>query len=251
MDFTNKVVIVTGASSGIGASTAIAFSAAGAEVVMVGRNEAKLKSVSAKCKNPLVLNADIRKDDDVKRIMDETIKKFGRLDILINNAGLVYSGNIMESESMMKAYDIIMDTNLRGLVHMTSVAAPHLAKTKGNIINISSVGALITPSIAPGTINYYVSKAAVNHFTQCSAIELAPYGIRVNTVSPGPTRTDFVNNASNVNADYDAIKLKTALNRVSDPEEIAEMILFVASDKGKGMTGSNTVIDNGMLIKRT
>ncbi|XP_023936209.1 17-beta-hydroxysteroid dehydrogenase 14-like [Bicyclus anynana] len=249
MAFNNKVVIVTGASSGIGASTAKAFSTAGAEVVMVGRNEAKLKSVAAKCKNPLVLIADIRKDDDVKRIMDQTIKTFGRLDILINNAGLVTIGDIMESDSMMKAYDLAMNTNLRGLVHMTSVAAPHLAKTKGNIVNISSVAGLITPAIR-GTLNYYVSKAAVNHFTQCSAIDLAPHGIRVNTVSPGPVRTDFITNA-NIDADYEVIKTKNALTRVSEPEEIAELIMFVASDKGKGMTGSNILADNGALIKRS
>ncbi|XP_023936208.1 3-oxoacyl-[acyl-carrier-protein] reductase FabG-like [Bicyclus anynana] len=249
MGFKNKVVIVTGASSGIGASTAIAFSAAGAEVVMVGRNEAKLKSVAAKCKNPLVLIADMRKDDDVKRIMDQTIKKFGRLDILINNAGLSSTGDIMDSESMMKSYDIIMDTNVRGLVHMTSVASPHLAKTKGNIVNISSVAALITPTFK-GTINYYVSKAAVNHFTACAAAELAPHGIRVNTISPGPVRTDFIANAK-LDADYDYIKTKNALNRITEPEEIADLILFVASDKGKGVTGSNFLSDNGMLVKRS
>ncbi|XP_023936224.1 17-beta-hydroxysteroid dehydrogenase 14-like [Bicyclus anynana] len=249
MEFNNKVVIVTGASSGIGASTAIAFSAAGAEVVMVGRNEAKLKSVAAKCKNPLVLIADMRKDDDVKRIMDETIKMFGRLDILVNNAGLSSTGHLMESDNMMKAYDITMNTNVRGLVHMTSVAAPHLAKTKGNIINISSVVALITPSVI-GSINYFVSKAAVNHFTQCSAIELAPYGIRVNTVSPGPVRTDFITNAK-LNADYEVIKTKSALNRISEPEEIADLILYIASDKAKGITGSNFLSDNGVMVKRT
>ncbi|XP_034835617.1 meso-2,3-butanediol dehydrogenase-like [Maniola hyperantus] len=248
MGFKNKVVIVTGASSGIGASVAIAFSAAGAKVVMVGRNETKLKKVAAQCNKPLVIIADVTKDDDVKRIMDETIKKFGQLDILINNAGLSRVGNIMEADNMMKSYDIIMNTNVRGLVHITSLAAPHLAKTKGNIVNISSVAALITPTFK-GTTNYYISKAAVNHFGACAAAELAVDGIRVNTISPGPVRTDFITNAK-LDADYEVIKTKNVLNRISEPEEIADLVLFVASDKAKGITGSNFLSDNGMLVKR-
>ncbi|CAH2267572.1 jg11861 [Pararge aegeria aegeria] len=249
MDFNNKVVLVTGASSGIGASVAIAFSAAGAKVVMVGRNETKLKTVAAKCKDPLVVIADMTKDDDVKRIMDQTIKKFGQLDILINNAGLSSPGPLMESENTMRSYDLIFSTNVRGLVHMTSVAAPHLVKTKGNIVNISSVAAIITPNFK-GTTNYYVSKAAVNHFGLCAAAELAPYGIRVNTISPGPVKTDFIANAK-LDADYEFIKTKTALNRITEPEEIADLVLFVASDKAKGITGSNFLSDNGMLVKRS
>ncbi|XP_039758926.1 3-oxoacyl-[acyl-carrier-protein] reductase FabG-like [Pararge aegeria] len=248
MNFKNKVVLVTGASSGIGAAVSVAFSAAGAKVVTVGRNETNLKAVAAKCKNPLVLIGDVRNDDDVKRIMDQTIKKFGQLDILINNAGLSAPGHLLETDEMMKAYDVVMDTNVRALVHMTSVAAPHLAKTKGNIINISSVSALMAPTF-PGTINYYISKAAVTHFGSCAAAELAPHGIRVNTISPGPTQTEFLTNAK-INADWELVKTKNALQRISDPSEIAELILFVASDKSKGITGSNFLSDNGLLIKR-
>lgn len=131
MGFKNKVVIVTGASSGIGAATAVAFSNHGAKVVMVGRNEVKLTKVASKCSHPLIILADVSKDEDVKRIISETIKNFGQIDVLVNNAGLSRNGGLLESKELMKAYDTIMNINVRSLVYLTSLAAPYLAKTKG------------------------------------------------------------------------------------------------------------------------
>ncbi|XP_023941427.1 3-oxoacyl-[acyl-carrier-protein] reductase FabG-like [Bicyclus anynana] len=247
MGFKNKVVIVTGASSGIGAAIAIAFNNQGAKVVMVGRNEAKLNKVAAKCCKPLVLIADVAKDDDVKKIIEQTIKKFGQIDILVNNAGLARNAPILD-DKLMQAYDTIMNVNVRGLVHMTSRAAPHLAKTKGNIVNISSVVSYIPPPV-PGMMSYCISKAAVSHFTRCAAAELAPQGIRVNTVSPGPVKTDFLDNAK-LDFSWDAAADTTALKRVSEPEELAELVLFVASDKSVGVTGSDFLSDNGVLLHR-
>ncbi|XP_045771001.1 3-oxoacyl-[acyl-carrier-protein] reductase-like [Maniola jurtina] len=247
MSFTNKVVIVTGASSGIGAAVAVAFSAAGAKVVIVGRNESKLASVAARCSNPLVIRGDITKDEDVRAVIDETVKKFEKLDILINNAGLSKIASILKGD-MMTAYDSIMDTNVRALVQLTTLAAPYLLKTKGNIVNISSIAAVLTP-VYPGAINYCVSKAAVTHFGACAAVELAPHGVRVNTVSPGPVNTDFIENTK-APITLDDHKKYTCLKRVSEPEEIADLVLFLASDKAKGITGSNFVSDNGSIIKR-
>ncbi|XP_034836379.1 3-oxoacyl-[acyl-carrier-protein] reductase FabG-like [Maniola hyperantus] len=248
MGFKNKVVIVTGASSGIGAAIAVAFSSQGAKVVIVGRNEVKLGKVHDQCSSDtLAILADVAKDEDVRRIVELTIKKFGQIDILVNNAGLGRVASLHDS-NIMEAYDTIMNVNVRGLIHLTSLAAPHLAKTKGNIVNISSVSALMTPSI-PGMINYYVSKAAVSHFGRCAAAELAPLGIRVNTVSPGPVKTDFLDNAD-MNFSWDKASKQTCLNRVSEPEEIADLVLFVASDKARGITGSDFLSDDGILIKR-
>ncbi|CAH2238377.1 jg18023 [Pararge aegeria aegeria] len=247
MSFANKVVLVTGASSGIGAAVAIAFSAAGAKVAIVGRNESKLSAVAAKCTNPLVIRADITKDKDALAVIDKTIKKFGQLDILINNAGLTVAGSILQGD-MMKAYDNIMDINVRAVVQLTTLAAPHLLKTKGNIVNISSISGLLTPAY-PAAINYNVSKAAVTHFSKCAAVEFAPHGVRVNTVSPGPVKTDFLENANSQNT-WDDYKTMTCLNRVSEPDEISDLVLFLASDKAKGITGSNFVSDNGACIKR-
>ncbi|XP_046978459.1 3-oxoacyl-[acyl-carrier-protein] reductase FabG-like [Vanessa cardui] len=248
MSFKNKVVIVTGASSGIGASTAIMFSKEGAHVVMVGRNETKLSAVAAKCSSPLVIRADVGNDDDARRIVNETIDKFGQIDVLVNNAGMSVENGGLLGGDMMKAFDTILNVNLRAVVHLTSLAAPHLVKTKGNVVNISSIGGTSTFS-NPGVTNYCVSKAALNHFTVCAAAELGPHGVRVNTISPGPVRTDILENTNN-SVTWDSLIPFTLLNRVSEPEEVADLILFIASDRAKSITGVNYVTDNGMLIKR-
>ncbi|XP_050347639.1 3-oxoacyl-[acyl-carrier-protein] reductase FabG-like [Nymphalis io] len=253
MSFKNKVVIVTGASSGIGAAASKMFSKEGARVVMVSRNETKLAAVASQCTSPLVLRADISNDDDARRIIDQTIKKTGQIDVLVNNAGMTMANGGILATDMMKAYDIIMNTNLRAVVHLCNLAAPHLVKTKGNIVNISSIAGTIPP-IGPGLTNYYVSKSALNHFTVCAAAELGPHGVRVNAISPGPVRTNFMNNVNDsfgTSGSWDDFLPKTILNRVSEPEEIADMILYLASDKAKSVTGSNYVNDNGFLLKRT
>ncbi|CAH2092348.1 unnamed protein product [Euphydryas editha] len=248
MSLTNKVVIITGASSGIGAAAAKMFSKEGARVVMVGRNETKLSAVAKQCSSPLVVRADIAKDDDARRVISETIKKFGQIDVLINNAGITVENGGFLGDDMMQAYDAIMNINLRAAVHMTTLAAPHLIKTKGNIINVSSIAA-VTPPFGPGLTSYYISKAALNHFTVCAAAELGSHGIRVNTLSPGPVKTDFFDNAkSEINVE--TLRPFTVLNRVSEPEEMAEVMLYLASDRAAGVTGSNYVNDNGMTIKK-
>ncbi|KAJ0172868.1 hypothetical protein K1T71_011044 [Dendrolimus kikuchii] len=245
MSFTNKVVLITGGSSGIGASTAIIFAREAANVAIVGRNEIKLSKIAAECekfgKKPLVIAADVTKD--AKRIVDETIAAFGKVDVLINNAGILRLGAIADGK-LIESYDALMDTNLRSVMNMTMLAAPHLKTTKGNIINISSVGGYKPP---PHMTAYGVSKAALNHFTKAAAIELAPSGVRVNAVSPGPVKTDIMEYAGL--ASWDLLKPTTALERVAEPEEIAELLLFLASDKAISITGSNYVSDNGYLLK--
>ncbi|XP_047538181.1 3-oxoacyl-[acyl-carrier-protein] reductase FabG-like [Vanessa atalanta] len=248
MMFKDKVVIVTGASSGIGAAAAIAFSAAGAQVVMVGRDNTKLTAVAAKCTKPLVILADVAKDDDAKRIVDETIKNFGKLDVLVNNAGMSVLASLLEG-GMMQSYDTIMSVNVRAVVYLTTLAAPHLIKTKGNVVNISSVAGYVTP-VTPGSINYGVSKAALNHFSICAAAELGPHGVRVNGICPGPVRTDFLTNAKYPSS-WDDYTTKLILGRVCEANEVADLIMYLASDKAKSITGSNYVIDGGIMVKRS
>ncbi|CAH2051682.1 unnamed protein product, partial [Iphiclides podalirius] len=251
MSFKDRVVIVTGSSSGIGASTAIGFAKEGARVVIVGRNGTKLEDIRKKCekhgKKPLVLKADVSKDADGKRIVDETVKKFGRIDVLINNAGILEKVDIT-GENFMEGFDRIINVNLRSTVFITHRAVPYLIKSRGNIINVSSVAGLSTIG-APDFIPYCVSKAGINHFTRSSALKLSVYGIRVNTVSPGPVRTDILNNPTMQQTTWEQIAETTALKRVSEPEEIADLIMYLASDKAKGITGSNFVTDDGILIK--
>ncbi|KAJ0172854.1 hypothetical protein K1T71_011030 [Dendrolimus kikuchii] len=248
MSFTNKVVLVTGGSSGIGASTAIIFAREAANVAIVGRNETKLSKTAAECEKfgtkPLIIVADVTKD--AKRIVDETIAAFGKIDVLINNAGISRSGCIADGK-LIESYDAVMDTNLRSAMNMTMLAAPHLKITKGNIINISSVGGY-KPLTWPILTAYGVSKAALNHFTKAAAIELAPSGVRVNAVSPGPVKTDIIENSA-APISWDDFKALTTLGRVAEPEEIAELLLFLASDKAKSITGSNYVSDNGFILK--
>lgn len=246
MSFLKKVVLITGGSAGIGASTAESFAKEGASVAIVGRNEAKLKAVADKCKklgaDTLTIKADVSKDEEADQIVKKTIDKFGKLDVLVNNAGILREAGIL-SDNFLKTYDEVMDINMRGAVRISYFAAPHIIKSKGNIINVSSIAGTCTTR--PNNIAYRTSKAAMNHFTRSLALELAPHGIRVNSISPGPVRTDIF---EGLQVNEEILMKHTALHRISEPSEIADMIVYVASDKAKGITGSNYVIDNGSLL---
>ncbi|XP_022119178.2 3-oxoacyl-[acyl-carrier-protein] reductase FabG-like [Pieris rapae] len=250
MSFKGKVVLITGASSGIGAAAAIEFAKNGASVAIVGRNVEKLNKAAENCSKyskPLVIKADVRDDEECKKIVASVIKTFGKLDVLVNNAGIMRHGSILEG-NLLEIYDEIMKINVRGHLKMSSLAAPYLVKTKGNIVNISSVAASLTPKIK-GVTPYCVSKAALNHFTRCAAVELAGEGVRVNTVSPGPVITDLLENAGMTNVNIENFGDIMPLKRVSQSVEIADMILFLASDKAVGVTGAEFVVDNGCMFQ--
>ncbi|XP_050667727.1 3-oxoacyl-[acyl-carrier-protein] reductase FabG-like [Leptidea sinapis] len=247
MSFKSKVIIVTGASSGIGAAVAVAFAKEGAIVVIVGRNDEKLAKVAKQCVSsggtPLVIKSDVTKD--AESIISITIEKFKKIDILINNAGILRTSSLLDG-NIMNIYEHVMNTNIKSVVNMTSQAAPHLIASKGNVVNISSVAGKLL-----GTYRftiYAISKAAMDIFTKGAALELGQQGVRVNTVSPGPVRTDIFDNAG-LDSPED-FKIQTILNRCSDSEEIADLVLFLASDKAKGVTGSDYVVDNGYLLTK-
>ncbi|KAL0818030.1 hypothetical protein ABMA28_008571 [Loxostege sticticalis] len=246
MSFANKVVIVTGASSGIGAATAVAFGKEGASVVLVGRNEQRLQQVAEQCAGALVVKADVSNEDDAKRIVDNTLERFGKIDVLVNNAGIAKFGTILGGK-VMDTYDEVMNTNVRAAVNLTTLAAPHLVATKGNVVNISAIGGSYAPT--PPFLAYCMSKAALNHFTKGAALELAASGVRVNAISPGPVRTDIIANAG-FPITWDHFAAQTALGRVSEPDEVADLVLYLASDRAKGITGSNYVTDNGMMLSK-
>ncbi|XP_063359854.1 3-oxoacyl-[acyl-carrier-protein] reductase FabG-like [Cydia amplana] len=252
MSFTGKVVIVTGAASGIGASTAKALAREGAKVVLVDKDADKLQEVAKECEHhgnkPLIITADIIKDEDVRTIVKNTINNFGQLDILVNNAGATRYSSILD-ENLMEHFDLLINTNLRSMVYLTHLAAPYLIKTKGNIVNLASIVALRV--LLESLSAYAISKAGVAHFTRCVALDLAPYGVRVNAVAPGGTKTNILENAglSNVEATMEVWRTKhTVLKKLSEPEEIADVIMFLASDKAKSVTGSTYVCDNGGLL---
>ena len=254
MSFENKVVIVTGSSSGIGAATAIKFSKERAKITIVGRNETKLKNVAEICERngskPLMIIADVTNDDDAKKIIDDTIEHFGKLDVLVNNAGMFNLVSILDPHAIDK-FDQILATNLRSGVYLTHLAAPHLIRTKGNIVNISSAGA--TGIFWPENFAYCTSKAGLDHFTRSVALEFAPKGVRVNNVNPGPVKTDFIEKVTMDKEEQEKIwadiEKTTALCKIAKAEEVADLVLFLASDKANSITGSSYAIDNGALLK--
>ncbi|XP_063628289.1 3-oxoacyl-[acyl-carrier-protein] reductase FabG-like [Cydia splendana] len=256
MSFSGKVVLVTGASSGIGAATALLFSKEGAQVAIVGRNEKKLNKVRQMCaaldSDPLVIKADVANEEEASTIIQQTVDHYGQLDVLVNNAGIMRAMAVSDP-NILQVFDEVMNTNLRSIVQLTSLAVNHLEATKGNIVSVSSIAAMSVSG--SNFMPYCVSKAALDQFTRCAALDLAPLGIRVNTVNPGPVKTDIIENSGLAppGADevvWEVMKKSTALGRVSDPEEIAEIIAFLASDKARGVTGSSYVSDNGGLINR-
>ncbi|CAG9788659.1 unnamed protein product [Diatraea saccharalis] len=253
MSLNDKVVLVTGASSGIGAAIAIKFASEGAKVAIVGRNEKKLSNVANRLQavgsTPLVINADVAKDDDAKRIVSETIGHFSKLDVLVNNAGIGNIATIVQ-ENTMDVYDQVMGTNLRAPVHLIHLASPHLIESKGNVINVSSIASKCV--ISDNNLAYGASKAALDHCTKYIAFELAPKGVRVNTINPGYVRTDILEKIVQ-NEDFENLIWKSMMNsspmhRLCETDEIADLALFLASDKAKGITGASYVIDSGALL---
>lgn len=184
MNFAGKVVLLTGGSSGIGKRTAEKFAQLGASVSLNGRNKENLQKVANGCEGqkPFIVVGDITNPEDTKRILKETIQKFGKLDVLVNNAGIIETGTI--ENTSLEQYDRVMNTNIKSIYHLTMLSVPHLIKTEGNIVNISSVNGIRS---FPGVLAYNLSKAAVDQFTRCVALELAVKKVRVNSVNPGKT----------------------------------------------------------------
>lgn len=245
MSFADKVVLITGASSGIGAATAILFSQEGANVVLVGRNEIKLAEVAKQCEDPMTIKADITEEDDAKRIIEETIEHHGKIDVLVNNAGIVRYESILD-ENVLETFDALINTNLRSLFNVTRLAVPHLIESKGNIINISSIAGKIIPDLR--LVAYGISKAGVDNFTKGLALELSKYGVRVNAVSPGPVKTDILQNAGD-ETPWECFSPSMPLGKVCEPEDIGNLVLFLAGDKASSITGVDYICDNGVMLK--
>ncbi|MGZ8846442.1 MAG: SDR family oxidoreductase [Pyrinomonadaceae bacterium] len=249
--FTDKVVMVTGATSGIGHAVAVKFATESAQVVALGRNESALSEVEASVRNaggePLTIAIDVTNDSQVHHAVDGTINKFGRLDVLVNAAGHISTGSI--EETSLSAWDAMMNVNLRAVFQLMQLAAPHLIKTKGNIVNVSSVTGLRS---FPGVLAYCVSKAGVDQLTRCAALELAAKGVRVNAVNPGVVITEIHKRggmSEEAYADFlEHSKTTHPLGRVGDPKEIAELVVSLASEKASWITGATYQIAGGRAL---
>jgi len=240
-----KVALITGASSGIGAATAIHLARLGASLSLTGRNLEKLEDTASKCEgSPCVIQGDVSSEEDCSRIMAETVKNFGRLDVLVNNAGVLEMGSI--ENTSLEQYDRVMATNVRAVLNLTMLAVPHLEKTQGNIVNVSSVNGLRS---FPGVLAYNISKAALDQLTRCVALELAPKKIRVNSVNPGVIVTELQKTGGLDEEKYAKFLVHSqtthALGRVGEATEVAKAISFLASEDASFSTGVCLPVDGG------
>lgn len=250
MDLKGKIVIITGASSGIGAGTATHFANLGAKVVLVGRNVANLNEIASKCLydgkkgETLVIQADVTVESDSVKIIDTTVKHFGRINVLVNNAGIIQTGTI--ENTSLEQYDTVMNTNMRSIYYLTMLAVPHLIKTEGTIVNVSSVNGI--RSFA-GVLAYNISKAALDQFTRCTALELAPKKVRVNSVNPGVIITEIHKRGGMDDETYKKFlehsKTTHALGRPGTVSEVAAAIAFLASESSSFTTGASLPVDGG------
>jgi NAD(P)-dependent dehydrogenase (short-subunit alcohol dehydrogenase family) len=250
MDFElkDKIALVTGASSGIGRATALKFVAAGARVALVGRDAEALEAVAGEIAQQggeaFAVAADVTKEADAERAVASSVERFGGLDVLVNAAGGLHSGTV--ETTTLSAWDAMLDVNLRAVFHLMQLAIPHLEPRRGNIVNVSSVTGL---RAFPGVLAYCVSKAGVDQLTRCAALELAGKQIRVNAVNPGVVRTQ-VHRRGGMSEDAYAAFLEHSrtthpLGRVGEAEEVAELILFLASERAAWITGATYSIDGG------
>lgn len=246
MSFVGKVALITGASSGIGAAAAIRLAKQGASLALAGRNVASLTELANKLDNKkhLVVVGDVTNESDTVDIVNKTIERYGKLNVLVNSAGIIEPGTI-ETTSLQQ-YDRVMNTNVRSIYHLTMLTVPHLIKTNGNIVNVSSVNGIRS---FPGVLAYNLSKAAVDQLTRCVALELAAKNVRCNCVNPGVTITNL-HKSGGMDAETYAkflehSKTTHAMGRPGNADEIASAIEFLASDAASFITGASLPVDGG------
>lgn len=251
-----RAVFVTGANSGIGRATAVRFATAGAHVALVGRDSTRLdrvakeiNSIQSKAANPsetrcFPIVADVTIESEARRAVTETRERFGRLDVMVNAAGQLSSGDI--ESTTLDAWDSMMNVNLRAVFHLMQLAVPHLREHKGNVVNVSSVTGL---RAFPNVLAYCVSKAALDQLTRCAALELAADGVRVNAVNPGVVKTGLHLRSGMNEPDYAAFLERSGathpLGRTGNAEEVAELIFYLASEHASWITGATYSIDGG------
>lgn len=246
----NKISIITGASSGIGRATAVAFADLGSKLILVGRNKKALDETVDMCEKTsketqiLPIIGDLTDSNVIPKIVNETVKKFGTITTLVNNAAVFGLSNIMNTT--IEDYDKMMNVNLKSTLLLTQACLPHIIKNKGSIVNVSSIaGTRSFPNLLP----YSMSKAAMDQLTKCCALELAEKQVRVNSVNPGTIITNIHRRAGYTEEQYEKFleqcKRTHALGRPGHPEEVAQMIAFLASDNASFITGEIIHIDGG------
>jgi len=253
MEFLNKVVLITGAAGGIGRETAKAFAKEGAKLSLVDVNFEALEQLSKELNleedKYLLIAADVTKEEQVERYVNETVKKFGRIDIFFNNAGV--EGKVAPiTEYPSDALDLVIDVNIKGVFYGLKYVLRVMKEQKsGSIINTSSIAGL---KGLPNTSAYNASKAAVISLTKTAAVEFAPFGIRVNAVCPALVNTRMMRelergfNPENPELARELLAKSVPLGRYSEPEDVVNAVLYLASDKASFITGIALEVVGGM-----
>ena len=250
----DKIVVLTGAASGIGRSTAILFASEGAYLILSDIDDEGLKKTLEAIKEgkdkASIMKVDVTKPEEVKKMINSTIEKYSRIDVLIVNAGVVRVGQVEDIPD--KDYDLLINVNLKGTHYTCKYAVPYFKKQKfGSIITLASVAAHIGQL---AHANYCSTKAGILGYTRALALDLAPYNVRVNSVSPGATDTpmlqsDVAKQARDRGVSYEEVRKEFeeegVMGRWARPEEIATGILFLAPEESSYMTGADLRLDGG------
>jgi NAD(P)-dependent dehydrogenase (short-subunit alcohol dehydrogenase family) len=250
MEVTNKIVIITGAGSGIGKATAIHFAKYGATVVVSDINLESAQKVADEIETnkgkAFAVKANVAKFEDVENLINTTVEKFGSLDVIVNNAGI--GPNLLKThESLLKDWDRVIAVNQTGVFYCMKVALQQFLKQgHGNIVNIASLAGL---KASPNNISYSASKFAVVGMTKSAAMEYATKNIRVNAVCPGYTESALLDQLINAKPEMDAIlKSVIPMKRYGKAAEIAEAVVWLASDSTKFITGQTITLDGGTSL---
>jgi NAD(P)-dependent dehydrogenase (short-subunit alcohol dehydrogenase family) len=247
MDFTGKVVLVTGAASGIGRGIAERFSEAGAFVAVVDINGPGLEAVAASLPRAIAITADVARDEDAARAVERTVAGFGHLDVLVNNAGIMLAGTI--DKLSPEGWDRLINVNLRAAYLFSHYVIPHMRGRGGAILNISSVHAFVS---WPDNPAYDATKAGLLGLTHAMAVDHGRDGIRVNVICPGYIQTPLLEANFNAMPDRERtvrdVVAAHPVGRLGTPRDIAEAALFLCSDAASFITGATLVVDGGMTV---
>lgn len=240
----DSMVLITGGGTGIGKAIASAFIAKGAKVVITGRRQSVLEETAKELgAQAFSIAGDISKNGEPDRIVEETVRKYGRLDILVNNAGTSKVGPL--SETTDEEIENIYRTNVMGPLALVRAVSSHLVSSKGSVINISST---LSHGVMPGTATYASSKAALNHVTRTLAAEFGPSGVRVNAVAPGFTISDLATFEALDKQMVEMMVAQTPMGRPGQPDEIASAVLLLASSDAGWITGQVVQAGGGFLL---
>ena len=249
MRLKGKTALITGGGEGIGKATALLFCKEGAKVGITGRKKEKLDEVIKEAEGGgeiIAFPGDVSREEDVKKTVQDFVKKFKKIDILFSNAGVLEPGTVVTTS--IESWDRIIDINVKGMFLMCKYVIPHMIKNGGgSIINNASIAGLIG---CPNTVAYCTSKGAVMQFTRSIALDHVKQGIRVNTICPGFIRTkmneDFIGNPPDAQKKLDEMAAQIIpMGKRGEPLDIAYGVLYLASDESRYVTGASLVIDGG------